>query len=145
MLAVIDTLRLRAPAGMKSTCGPTVMLPPSGPITSVTDWSGRAEQGTRSVAWRGLRGRSIEPMRDALSAAGCGGSVGERSHADPTVSTASAITKRRTAVTRAHRATSLAAGDGVSRTAVVPDSPGNGIVREMAQLAGDELCRRGVR
>src|SRR2546425_9388636 len=130
MLAVIDTLFLRAPAGMKSTCGPTVMLPPSGPITSVSDWSGRAEQGTRLVAWRGLRGRSIEPTRDALSAAGGGGSVGERSHADPTDSTASAITKRRTAV---------------SRIAVVPDSPGDGIVREMAQLAGDELCRRGVR
>src|SRR3989441_6141102 len=38
-------------------------------------------------------------MRDALSAAGCGGSVGERSHADPTVSTPSAIAKGRTAVT----------------------------------------------
>src|SRR2546425_12205435 len=38
-------------------------------------------------------------MRDALSAAGCGGSVGERSHADPTVSTPSAITRGRTAVT----------------------------------------------
>src|SRR3989442_9218549 len=120
------------------------MLPPAGPIASVTDRSGRAEQGTSTEAWRGLPGRSIEPMRDAPSAAGWGGSVGERSHASTTVSTASAITKRRTAVTRAHRDTSLTAA-AASRIAVVPDSPGDGIVREMAQLAGDELCRRDVR
>src|SRR3989441_3830349 len=101
MLAVIDTLLLRAPAGTKSTCGPTVMLPPAGPIASVTDRSGRAEQGTSTEAWRGLPGRSIEPMRDAPSAAGWGGSIGERSHASTTVSTASAITKRRDAGTPA--------------------------------------------
>src|SRR5437867_95751 len=129
---------------MKSTCGPTVMLPPFGPIASVTDRSGRAEQGTSTEAWRGLPGRSIEPMRDALSAAGWGGSVGERSHADPTVSTASAITKRRTAVTRAHRGTSLTAA-AASRSAVVPYSAGDGVVRAMAELAGDELCGRVVR
>src|SRR6267378_5620930 len=99
MLAVIDTVFLRAPAGMKSTCGPTVMPPPSGPIASVTDWSGKAEQGTSAVAWRGLLGGAIEPRRDALSAAGWGGSVGKRSHADPTVSATSTTTKGRTPVT----------------------------------------------
>src|SRR3989442_2264387 len=114
------TLRLRAPAGMKSTCGPTVMLPPSGPITSVSDWSGRAEQGTRLVAWRGLRGRSIEPTRDALSAAGWGGSVGERAPAHPTLRTARPITKP---PTPAHRP------PGVSHP------PSDGLIREKAQLA----------
>src|SRR2546427_2917121 len=143
MLLLLHTLRCGRPAGMRDLRAPPARLPPARPIAAVTDWSGRAEQGTSIVAWRGLPGRSIGPMRDALSAAGCGGSVGERSHADPTVSTPSAITKR-TAVTRAYWATSLAAATA-SRIAVVPDSPGDGIVREMAQLAGDELCRRCVR
>src|SRR3989475_7773103 len=99
MLLLLHTLRCGRPAGMRDLRAPPARLPPARPIAAVTDWSGRAEQGTSIVAWRGLPERSIDPMRDALSAAGCGGSVGGRSHAHPTVRTGSAARKGRTAGT----------------------------------------------
>src|SRR5437879_7877203 len=109
------------------------MVVPASPISCVTDWSGTAEPERRPV---GAVSELEEPARDALSAAGWGGSVGERSHADPTVSATSATTTRekgRTSVTPPL----LMAPEVPGSNCGSRFSPGDSIVREVVDPRRD--------